>query len=299
MQRRDFLVALALAALTGRPAHGQLTMQRRPIPSSGEELPVVGFGTWQSFDVDPEDEDAMSGLREVLDILAAHGGSVVDSSPMYGRAEEVVGRLLRDELFLATKVWTRGRNAGREQIARSRRLMARGGTLDLVQVHNLVDWRVQLDALRAMRRDGSIRYIGLTHYTDRGRRELIDVLERVDDVDFVQCAYSLVEPGAADDLLPLCTEREIAFIANRPFAGGAAFRRTRDHAVPGWAQARFDARTWAQFFLKFVLAHPAVTCVIPGTGHPRYALDNVKAGFGALPDANDRARMIELWDAMR
>ena len=305
MHRRTFLANALLVASTlalGGRAFAT-TMTRRTIPSSGESLGVVGFGTWQTFDVDPDDDDAMARLGTVLDVLFEHGGSMIDASPMYGRAETVVGDLLasrdRDDAFLATKVWTRGREAGVRQMEASVRRMAHGTTIDLMQVHNLVDWRTHLETLRAMKDDGRIRYVGLTHYTDSGARSVLDVIESVDGIDFVQCAYSLGQRTVADALLPACAERGIAFIANRPFAGGGAFGATRGHEVPDWARDELGVETWAQFFLKFVLGDPRVICVIPGTGKVHHARDNVRAGFGPMPDAGQRRRMIAVWDGMR
>ncbi len=309
MLRRDFLRIAAGTALGASlfpfPAIAASAMLRRRIPSTGEELPAVGFGTWQTFDVDPDDHDAMDRLARVLRVLFEHGGSVIDSSPMYGRAERVVGELLaretlaRDDAFLATKVWTRGRDEGERQIHGSAEKMNAGGALDLVQIHNLVDWRTHLRTLRSMKDEGTVRYIGLTHYTDRGVDQLAEVIAAEDGIDFVQCAYSLGVRKAARDLFPLCADRGVAVIVNRPFEGGAAFRDTRDHDVPKWAREELDVRTWAQFFLKFVLGDPRVTCVIPGTGKIEHARDNVQAGFGPLPDAQQQARMVDVWERMR
>lgn len=309
MDRRTFLRAAAVASLTTwwtRPVLGDVaqSMHRRPIPSSGEALPVVGLGTWQNFDVSPSDTGTMDRLADVVGILFEHGGAVIDSSPMYGRAEEVVGRLLarddlaRDDAFLATKVWTSGRDAGVRQMRDSAAKMAGDGTIDLMQVHNLVDWRAHLDTLRAMKRDGRIRYVGLTHYTDRGVDELVGIVRAQEGIDFVQCAYSIGVRAAERELFPLCAERGVAVIVNRPFEGGAAFRRTRGRAVPTWAREDLGVESWAQFSLKFVLGDPRVTCVIPGTGNPVHARDNVRGGLGPLPDDAQRARMSAWWDEL-
>lgn len=302
LDRRQFCASLAAAGAmmtAAGPIAAQGPMIRRPIPASGERLPVVGVGTWQTFDVgrDPADR---AQLAEVLRILFAAGGSVIDSSPMYGRAEEVVGDLLaaagtRGEAFLATKVWTEGAAAGRAQIAESFRLL-RAKTIDLLQVHNLVDWRTQLASLREMKQAGRIRYLGLTHYTTAAFGELEDIL-RTEPVDFLQIPYSIAVRRAEDRILGVAAQRGVAVIANRPFDGGNLFAKTRGRPLPGFA-ADIDCASWAQFFLKYLLGHPAMTCVIPGTARPRYMADNVGAGRGGLPDAATRARMVAVIEAL-
>jgi diketogulonate reductase-like aldo/keto reductase len=232
-------------------------------------------------------------LKEVLQRFVELGGRVVDSSPMYGTAESVVGDLaselaITDKLFLATKVWTSGRDAGMAQMEESlRRLRAR--RLDLMQIHNLLDWRTQLRTLRDEKEAGRIRYLGVTHYTAGAYDELERVL-RDEPLDFAQVNYSLGERAAERRILPLARERGIAVLVNRPFAEGGLFQRMRGQALPAWA-AEVDCESWAQFFLKWILAHPAVTCTIPGTGRPEHVVDNMKAGIGKLPDDATRARM--------
>ncbi|HEX5816886.1 MAG TPA: aldo/keto reductase, partial [Methylomirabilota bacterium] len=235
----------------------------RAIPSSGETLPVIGLGTWQTFDVGTGAERA--SRQQVLQRFAELGGRVVDSSPMYGRAEAVVGELaaelgLRDRLFLATKVWTRGREAGVAQMEASRRHLG-AKVVDLMQVHNLVDWRTHLTTLRDWKQAGRIRYLGVTHYTASAHGELESVI-RTEPLDFVQLNYSLAERDAERRLLPLAADRGVAVLVNRPFAEGGLFRRVRGRAVPPWA-AEIGCQTWAQLFLKWIVAQPAVTCVIP------------------------------------
>lgn len=266
----------------------------RTIPSSRETLPVIGLGTWQTFDVGGGAERAP--LRQVLQRFVALGGRVVDSSPMYGRAEAVVGELaealgLRDRLFLATKVWTSGREAGLAQMEESRRRF-RTPRLDLLQVHNLVDWRTHLATLRDWQRAGRIRYTGVTHYTASAHDDLEQVL-RSEPLDFVQLNYSLVEREAERRLLPLAAERGVAVLVNRPFAEGALFRRVRGQALPSWA-AELGCASWAQLFLKWIVAHPAVTCVLPATRRPEHLEDNMQAGLGPLPDAAQRERIAAL-----
>jgi diketogulonate reductase-like aldo/keto reductase len=282
----------AAAALPAR-AGAAPQMLSRPIPASGETIPVVGLGTWRVFDVSGAQAER-APLRDVLKSLVELGGRVVDSSPMYGAAESVVGDLagelaITDKLFLATKVWTSGRDAGVAQMEQSiKRLRAR--QLDLNQIHNLLDWRTHLKTLREWKAAGRIRYLGVTHYTSSAYDELERVL-RAEALDFVQVNYSLGEREAERRILPLARDRGVAVLANRPFAEGGLFQRVRAQAVPPWA-AEFDCESWAQFFLKWILAEPAVTCVIPGTSRPQHLVDNLKAAVGRLPDAAMRDRMV-------
>ncbi|MGH6689611.1 MAG: aldo/keto reductase [Gammaproteobacteria bacterium] len=292
---RRAVLGLMMAAAAGPSSAGAVPILERPIPSSGEKLPSVGLGTWRTFDVGGSDP-ARAPLKEVLQRLVAQGGRVVDSSPMYGAAESVVGDLaselgLTDRLFLATKVWTSGREAGIAQMEQSlRRLRVR--RLDLMQIHNLLDWRTHLRTLRAWKDTGRIRYLGVTHYTASAYDELERVL-RGQPLDFVQVNYSLGEREAERRILPVAREHGIAVLVNRPFAEGGLFQSVRGRALPPWA-AEFDCQSWAQFFLKWILAHPAVTSVIPGTSRPQHLLDNMNAGVGKLPDAATRERMAAL-----
>jgi diketogulonate reductase-like aldo/keto reductase len=270
-------------------------MLQRPIPSTGETIPAVGLGTWRTFDVGGAPAER-APLEEVLQRFVALGGRVVDSSPMYGAAESVLGDLaaglgVRDRLFLATKVWTSGREAGTAQMEQSLRRL-RAGRLDLMQVHNLLDWRTHLPTLRAWKQSGRIRYLGVTHYTASAYDELERVL-RSEPLDFVQVNYSLGEREAERRILPLARERGIAVLVNRPFSEGGLFRRVRGQALPAWA-AEAGCTSWAQIFLKWILAHPAVTCVIPATSRPQHLADNMTAGTGTLPDAAMRDRMAAL-----
>lgn len=266
----------------------------RAIPSSKETVPVIGLGTWQTFDVG--DGAAREPLRQVLRRFVELGGRVVDSSPMYGRAESVVGDLaaelaLRDTLFVATKVWTSGREAGLAQMEESLRRL-RTPRLDLMQVHNLVDWRTHLRTLADWKRAGRVRHVGVTHYTASAYTELEQVMKN-EPLDFVQLNYSIVEREAERRLLPLAADRGIAVLVNRPFAEGALFRRVREQTLPAWA-AEAGCRSWAQLFLKWIVAHPAVTCVIPATSRPEHLADNMEAGAGPLPDAALRERIARL-----
>jgi len=275
-------------------------MLSRPIPSTGEMLPVIGLGTWPVFDVGAG-EAARRPLREVVRLLLDGGGRIVDSSPMYGRAEAVAGDLLTDlqarpQAFLATKVWTTGRASGIEQMRRSASLLRRG-VIDLMQIHNLVDWRTHLAALRAMKEAGSLRYIGITHYTDRALADLAHILDSEPGIDFVQCGYSLAARAAERDLLPVAAARGVAVIVNQPLGQGGLLRRVQGRALPDRA-SEFDCASWAQLFLKYILAEPAVTCAIPATSKPEHMSDNLAAGFGRLPDASQREQIRHLWDAL-
>lgn len=262
------------------------TMNTRPIPSTKEALPVIGCGTWVGFGHAPGSAEYQR-LPGVLQALFDAGGTVLDSSPMYGRAEQTSGELLaaskdRPKAFLATKVWTRGREAGIAQMEQSFAHL-KTERIDLMQVHNLVDWRTQLATLRDWKAKGRIRYIGITHYTASAFGEVEAVL-RAEKLDFLQINYAIDDREVEKRLLPLAAERGVAVIVNQPFGGGGLLRGLRDKPLPGWA-AEIGATSWAQVLLKFTLSHPAVTCVIPGTSRPEHMADNAKAGSGPVPDA--------------
>ena len=285
----------ALATATSSAASGGQAMQTRAIPSSSESLPVVGLGTYRGFDVAPGDP-AYRQLPAVLDELFAKGGTVVDSAPMYGRAEETTGELLsihepRSPAFLATKVWTRGRKEGIAQMEQSFSLL-RTERIDLMQIHNLLDWQTHLPTLREWKEQGRIRYIGITHYTSSAYEEVEAVL-KAEQLDFLQINYALDDRGVEKRILPLCRERGVAVICNRPFGGGELLGRLRGKPLPAWV-SDVQVSSWPQLALKFLLAHPAVTCVIPGTGNPRYMADNVKAGFGPTLTDAQRHQLIAL-----
>ncbi|MFL6515761.1 MAG: aldo/keto reductase [Chthoniobacterales bacterium] len=270
------------------------TMLTRAIPATGEPLPVIGLGTWQTFDVGPAEAERKP-LEQVLAELVRLGGKVVDSSPMYGRSEQVIGDLatklqLQPKLFLATKVWTHGREAGIESMERS---FARFQTkrIDLMQVHNLVDVSTHLQTMREWKAQGRFKYIGVTHYNESAFADLEKVL-RSEKLDFVQINYSLTEPEAEQRILPLAAERGVAVVVNRPFGGGDLFSRLRSKSLPEWT-AEFDCHSWAQFLLKWIVAHSAVTCAIPATNKPQHLIDNAGAGVGKLPDARMRQRMVD------
>lgn len=268
-------------------------IRTKPIPKTGEALPVVGLGTWQTFDIgnDPAERAAREA---VLQQLFDAGASMIDSSPMYGRSEGVVGYFvsrmgMRDKTFLATKVWTRGEDAGIRQMDESFRRY-RTGVVDLMQVHNLVDWKTHLRTLHRWKNEGRVRYIGVTHYTEAALDELAAVVQ-MDLIDFVQLPYSIGMRGAERRLLPQAQDKGVAVIVNLPFEGGGLFRRRRSETLPGWA-AEAGIASWAQLFLKYILSHPAVTCAIPGTSKAEHMADNLAAGRGAVPDEKLRAAML-------
>ena len=288
------LMRSALAA-EEKQSPGKLNLLQRAIPSSGEKLPVVGLGTWQAFDVGPGAAERQP-LEEVLALFAKLGGRVVDSSPMYGRAEQVIGDLakklnLHAPLFLATKVWTTGKEAGIASMEKSlAKLQAQ--KIELMQVHNLVDARTHLATLHQWKEQGRTRYLGITHYSSSAYAEVARLL-RSEKLDFLQINYSLLEREAEKEILPLAQDRGVAVLVNRPFGGGNLFSRVRAKPLPEWA-GEFDCHSWAQFLLKWIIAHPAVTCAIPATSKARHLQDNMQGGVGRLPDAKTRHRMAEL-----
>lgn len=297
MKRRDALrlIAASAAGLTGALAMPSLaaigaTMTTRKIPSSGEVLPVIGLGTWQTFDVGTSQAER-APLAAVLQEFVALGGKLIDSSPMYGNSETVAGDLMADlklqeKLFVATKVWTSGKQDGIAQMKESMdKLRAR--PIDLMQVHNLLDVDTHLATLHEWKQQGMVRYIGVTHYTASAHDAVARVITK-HPVDFIQINYSVGEREAEQRLLPLAKERGVAVIANRPFAGGDLFRRVRAKPLPAWA-AEIDCTSWAQLLLKFVVSHPAMTCAIPATSKVTHLRDNMKAGYGRMPDEKLRA----------
>ena len=284
-----------IASMTGAgraqaPSPAPIAM--RAIPSTGETLPIIGLGTWQTFDVG-SDAAARKPLEQVLEVFSAAGGRVIDSSPMYGSSEEVVGDLrtktgMPPRPFIATKVWTTGRQAGIRQMEDSMRKL-RVAVMDLLQVHNLLDVDTHLTTLEGWKKEGRVRYVGVTHYTASGAGEIARLIARR-PVDFVQINYSVAERDAEERLLPLCRDKGIAVIANRPFAGGELFRQLRSRPLPPWA-GEVDCASWAQLMLKFVVAHPAMTCAIPASAKPEHTRDNMAAGLGRMPDEGMRERI--------
>ena len=283
--RRRALLAASLALYANRV-----------FPQAKVNLPKIGLGTWQTFDVGAS-SSARAPLREVLKLL---DGNVVDSSPMYGSSESVAGALIaelgmRERLFVATKVWTSGREDGIAQMETSfRRLRVK--VMDLMQVHNLVDVATHTKTLQAWKSDGRVRHIGITHYTSSAYPEVERWL-KTGDYGFLQINYSLGEREAERRVLPLAAEKKVRVIINRPFAEGALFRRTKGKPLPPWA-AELGIASWAQFFLKWIVSHPAVTVAIPGTGRPDHIIDNLPAGNGPMPDATARKKLQEYFDSL-
>ncbi len=296
-QRRQFLQWLAglgaAVALGPGIAAVDPNAIKKAIPASGEKIPVIGMGSWLTFDVG-DDEAARATRVQVLQAFFDHGGALIDSSPMYGSAQEVLGHGLKrirnkNALFAATKVWIYGQWLGIRQMEAARELWG-VARFDLMQIHNMLDWRSHLETLKAWKAEGRIRYIGIT--TSHGRRH--EEMERAlakEPFDFVQFTYNLADRDVEQRLLPLVAERGIAVIINRPFDGGALFDAVRGKPLPAWA-AEFDCANWAQFFLKFIVSHPAVTCAIPATSRVAHMHENMGAGFGRLPDAGARQRML-------
>lgn len=291
--RRDAIRLLAAAGLAPQFAFAEDGMIKRPVPASSESLPVIGLGTWQVFDVESTKEE-IALRRGIVEALVNAGGSLIDTSPMYNRSERVIGDVIeagveRKSLFLATKVWTDGREAGEAQMRRSAELM-NTDVIDLMQVHNRRDLDVHMATIRDWQQAGRVRYNGVTDYRESALDEMAHVMRR-NRPQFIQINYSLGEHGADDEVLPLARDLGIAVLVNRPFMSGRLFRAVRDRGLPGWALDFADS--WAQFFLKFIVSHPAVTCVIPATSNPDHMADNLGAGSGVLPDAATRRRMIE------
>jgi len=293
--RRDVLAAgaaLGLAPLLGSAQ--QASMTRRRIPASDNEtLPIIGLGTYSVFDVD-RTPDNIAKCRDIVEMLVDAGGSLIDTSPMYNRSEDVIGDVIgagvpRGPLFLATKVWTDGKDAGLEQMRESGARM-KSGVIDLMQVHNLRDTEVHMASIRELQEDNVIRYSGLTHY----RADALSNLEaemKFFKPEFIQINYSLGEREADRHLLDVAADMGVGVIVNRPYQGGALFRAVRGQDLPNWATEFADS--WGQFFLKWIVSHPAVTCAIPATSNPKHMRDNLQAGFGALPDARTRQRMVD------
>ena len=272
---------------------------KRAIPNSGEQLPIVGLGTWRVFDIGESDSDRAS-RKAILKTLVEQGGQVVDSSPMYGRSEKVIGDLstelnLNKSLFIATKVWTTGMESGKHQIEESFRLLKRE-KLDLLQIHNLQDWQTHIKTLQTLKGEGRIRYIGVTHYMDSMHSTLASIIKN-NKLDFVQLNYNIADRNAERELFPIAQDKGVAVIINRPFQEGALFQQVRNKKLPGLA-AELNCYSWAQFFLKFILSHPAITCAIPGTSNPIHMKENIECAHSKLPDLALRKKMADEFDKL-
>ncbi|WP_076380203.1 aldo/keto reductase [Filimonas lacunae] len=269
-------------------------MLERTIPSSGEKIPVIGLGTWQTFDVSGQAE--LENCTKVLHAWDVHGGRLIDSSPMYGKAEAAIGTVtsnapLRDNYFYATKVWTTGLQQGIQQMQQSFDRMGRK-TVDLMQIHNLVDWKAHLPQLRKMKEEGTIRYIGITHYRDSSHKELANILNSEHDIDFVQFNYSLFNRHAEEYLLQTAMHNQVATLINRPFGEGSMLQTVQNKTLPPWAIEQ-DITTWPGFILKYIISHPAVTCVIPATNKSQHAASNALAGSDFIPNEAFRKKMVD------
>jgi aryl-alcohol dehydrogenase-like predicted oxidoreductase len=289
--------AASLFVAPSLPGQSPASLLQRAIPSSGEMLPVIGLGTSGVFNATASEREP---LEQVVATLVKMGGNLIDTAPAYGEAETVTGEIatklkLQDKLFLATKVGATGKAEGIQQMERSVELLGKK-PVDLIQIHNLIGWETQLANLNEWKKQGRIRYTGITASRLTAHAEIVRVLEK-EGVDFVQINYSLMEREAEERILPLAKDRGVAVLVNRPFGRGDLFGRVREKPLPEWA-SEFDCKSWAQFFLKWIVAHPAVTCVIPATAKPHHMEDNMQAGLGRLPDEKTRRRMVEAMSAV-
>ena len=297
--RRDLLkLSIAAGMAPVLTLADDRNMISRTIPTSGEQLPVIGLGTYSVFDVSST-PDNIATRQSIVEILVAQGGSLVDTSPMYNRSEKVIGDIIsdsknRDDLFIATKVWTNGKESGERQMAESANMM-NTNVIDLMQVHNLRDLDIHMATIRDWQSDGRIRYNGITHYT-RSAFANLEAAMKAHKPEFIQINYSLEEREADQRILPLAADLGIAVIINRPYAEGRLFRAVGNSPLPEWAASFADS--WGQFLLKFIISHPAVTCVIPGTSKVHHMVDNLGAGFGRLPDNTERDRMTTFFESL-
>lgn len=298
LNRRDFIALSSLSLLPELSVASKLDqlMLKRPIPSSGEEIPVIGLGTSRVFDIQPTGSE-LNIRKEILDIFYKNGGRLIDTSPMYGMSEEIIGisaeeYIQKNRFFLATKVWTEGKENGLRQIEESFKKM-KANKISLIQVHNLLDWRTQIKTLRSLKDEGRIDYIGITHYKSNAFNEMIKIM-RTEKIDFAQFNYSLGEREAEQRILPFCKENGIATLINRPFMRGKLFKEAQKMKLPSWV-SDYDIDSWGQFFLKYILSHDAVTNVIPATSKSKNMLDNSQAGMGGMLDAAAKKRMVEIF----
>jgi len=296
--RRDFI---ALSSLSFLPTLSNASilnesMLKRVIPSSGDELPVIGLGTSRVFDIE-RSKNELNVREKILDIFYENGGRLIDTSPMYGMSEEIIGitakkYIEKNRFFLATKVWTEGRENGMRQIEESFQKM-RADKISLIQVHNLLDWKTQIKTLRSLKDEGRIDYIGITHYKSNAFDEMIKIM-KAEKVDFAQFNYSMGEREAEQKILPFCKDNGIATLINRPFMRGRLFREAQEKKLPSWV-TDYDIDSWGQFFLKYIISHDAVTNIIPATSKPKNMLDNARAGMGRMLDEKAKKRMLEVF----
>ena len=296
--RRDFIALSSLSFLPTLSNASMLneSMLKRVIPSSGDELPVIGLGTSRVFDIE-RSKNELNVREKILDIFYENGGRLIDTSPMYGMSEEIIGitakkYIEKNRFFLATKVWTEGRENGMRQIEESFQKM-RTDKISLIQVHNLLDWKTQIKTLRLLKDEGRIDYIGITHYKSNAFDEMIKIM-KAEKVDFAQFNYSMGEREAEQKILPFCKDNGIATLINRPFMRGRLFREAQEKKLPSWV-TNYDIDSWGQFFLKYIISHDAVTNIIPATSKPKNMLDNARAGMGRMLDEKAKKRMFEVF----
>ena len=296
--RRDFIALSSLSFLPSLSNASILneSMLKRVIPSSGEEMPVIGLGTSRVFDIE-RSKNELNVREKILDIFYENGGRLIDTSPMYGMSEEIIGitakkYIEKNRFFLATKVWTEGRENGMRQIEESFQKM-RADKISLIQVHNLLDWKTQIKTLRSLKDEGRIDYIGITHYKSNAFDEMIKIM-KAEKVDFAQFNYSMGEREAEQKILPFCKDNGIATLINRPFMRGRLFREAQEKKLPSWV-TDYDIDSWGQFFLKYIISHDAVTNIIPATSKPKNMLDNARAGMGRMLDEKAKKRMFEVF----
>ena len=297
--RRTVLKVMGVSSLTPSMAlqatDAKNYMARRIIPSTGELLPVIGLGTSRVFDTNLS-EKSLNPRKEIVKALLDHGGSLIDTSPMYGRAEEVTGKIaqdlkINDRLFMATKVWIEGKEAGEIQMNASSKKLNKA-VIDLMQIHNLLDWKTHIKTLYEWKEQGKINYIGISHFRSNAFSQIEKIITK-ERIDFAQFNYSLEEREAEKRLLPLCREKGVATLINRPFMRGKLFKAVARKKIPGWAY-EYNINTWAQFFLKFILANPAVTNIIPATSDPTHMVDNLNGGVGLIPEMGLQKKMVEV-----
>ncbi len=297
--RRTVLKVMGVSSLTPSMAlqatDAKNYMARRIIPSTGELLPVIGLGTSRVFDTNLS-EKSLNPRKEIVKALLDHGGSLIDTSPMYGRAEEVTGKIaqdlkINDRLFLATKVWIEGKEAGEIQMNASSKKLNKA-VIDLMQIHNLLDWKTHIKTLYEWKEQGKINYIGISHFRSNAFNQIEKIITK-ERIDFAQFNYSLEEREAEKRLLPLCREKGVATLINRPFMRGKLFKAVARKKLPSWAY-EYNVNTWSQFFLKFILANQAVTTVIPATSNPAHMIDNLIGGIGPIPEVGLQKKMVEV-----
>ena len=297
--RRTVLKVMGVSSLTPSMAlqatDAKNYMARRIIPSTGELLPVIGLGTSRVFDTNLS-EKSLNPRKEIVKALLDHGGSLIDTSPMYGRAEEVTGKIaqdlkVNDRLFMATKVWIEGKEAGEIQMNASSKKLNKA-VIDLMQIHNLLDWKTHIKTLYEWKEQGKINYIGISHFRSNAFSQIEKIITK-ERIDFAQFNYSLEEREAEKRLLPLCREKGVATLINRPFMRGKLFKAVARKKLPSWTY-EYNVNTWSQFFLKFILINPAVNTIIPATSDPIHMVDNLFGGIGPIPEGNLQKKMVEI-----